>query len=239
PDQAARWLADYRQTPKGKNPSQLNMDIKRAIKITEKSLQSEAILPMRFDEIGPGVFGGRIRGFAIHPTQPGVLLAGGVSGGVWKSIDDGKSWEPKSDFLPNIAIGSMLVDPDNSERVFIGTGEGFFNFDAAQGAGIFVSEDFGETWQQLANTNQADFFYVNRLARIPDSDVLLAATNAGIMRSENLGQTWQEVSGHDTTGRGFTDLKRDPSNDQHLLAYHFGNPNQVQASLVITAPGSL
>jgi hypothetical protein len=240
PDQAARWLADMRQTPKAiKNPSQINMDIKRQIQAAEKALKSDHTLAMRFDEIGPGVFGGRIRGFTIHPSQPGHLLAGGVSGGVWKSTDDGQSWEPKADFLPNIAIGSMLVDPDNSERVFIGTGEGFFNFDAAQGAGIFVSEDFGETWQQLASTNQSDFFYVNRLARIPDSDVLLAATNAGIMRSDDLGQTWQEVSGHDTTGRGFTDLKRDPSNDQHLLAYHFGNPNQVQASLVITAPGSL
>lgn len=240
PDQAARWLADMRQMPKGnKNPSQMNMDIKRQIQAREKALKTGHALPMRFADIGPGVFGGRIRGFAIHPDKPGYLLAGGVSGGVWKSIDDGQSWEPKTDFLPNIAIGSMLVDPDNSERVFIGTGEGFFNFDAAQGAGIFVSEDFGETWQQLNSTNQSQFFYVNRLARIPGSNVLLAATNAGIMRSTNLGQSWQEVSKHITTGRGFTDLKRDPSNQQHLLAYHFGSPNQVQATLKITSPGGL
>ncbi len=239
PDKAAQWLADFRQTPKGKNPSQLNMDIKREIQIAEKSLKSDGILPMRFDEIGPGVFGGRIRGFAIHPTKPGVLLAGGVSGGVWKSIDDGKSWHPKSDFLPNIAIGSMLVDPDNPERVFIGTGEGFFNFDAAQGAGIFVSEDFGDTWSQLTSTNQQNFYYVNRMARVPNSQILLAATGMGIMRSTNLGQTWQEVSKHATTGRGFTDLKRDPANDQHFLAYHFGNPNQVLAELSITAPSGL
>gem|GEM_PF-1482274 len=240
PDQAARWLEDMRQVPKGnKNPSQLNMDIKRQIRISEKALQSNHTMAMRFDDIGPGVFGGRIRGFAIHPDKPGHLLAGGVSGGVWKSTDDGQSWHPKTDFLPNIAIGSMLVDPDNSDRVFIGTGEGFFNFDAAQGAGIFVSEDFGESWTQLGSTNQADFFYVNRLARIPGSDVLLAATNAGIMRSTDLGQNWQEVSGHETTGRGFTDLQKDPSNDQHLLAYHFGNLNQVQATVVITAPSSL
>lgn len=239
PDQAARWLADYRQTPKGKNPSQLNMDIKREIQMAEKSLKSGGVLPMRFDEIGPGVFGGRIRGFAIHPTKPGVLLAGGVSGGVWKSVDDGKSWHPKSDFLPNIAIGSMLLDPDNPERVFIGTGEGFFNFDAAQGAGIFVSEDFGDSWSQLTSTNQQNFYYVNRMARVPNSQILLAATGMGIMRSTNLGQTWQEVSNHPTTGRGFTDLKRDPANDQHLLAYHFGNPNQVLAELSITAPAGV
>lgn len=240
PDQAARWLAEMRQTPKGdKNPSQYNMDIKRHIESVEKATKLNHAVPMRFEEIGPGVFGGRIRGFAIHPNKPGHLLAGGVSGGVWKSTDDGQSWQPKTDFLPNIAIGSMLVDPDNSSRVFIGTGEGFFNFDAAQGAGIFVTEDFGETWQQLDNTNQSQFFYVNRLARIPGSDVLLAATNAGIMRSSDLGQNWQEVSGHVVSGRGFTDLKRDPSNKQHLLAYHFGSPNQVLAELEITAPSGL
>lgn len=240
PDQAARWLADRRQTPKGeKNPSQLNMAIKRQIQMEEKALKSNHTMAMRFEDIGPGVFGGRIRGFVIHPGKPGHLLAGGVSGGVWKSTDDGQSWYPKTDFLPNIAIGSMLIDPDNAERVFIGTGEGFFNFDAAQGAGIFVSEDFGETWQQLNSTDNPQFYYVNRLARIPNSDVLLAATNGGIMRSDDLGISWQESSGHETTGRGFTDLKRDPANDQHLLAYHFGSPNQVQATLLITAPGSL
>ncbi len=240
PDQAARWLAEMRQTPKGnKNPSQFNMDIKRHIQTVEKNSKANNTLAMRFDEMGPGVFGGRIRGFAIHPEKPGYLLAGGVSGGVWKSTDDGQSWQPKTDFLPNIAIGSMLVDPDEPNRVFVGTGEGFFNFDAAQGAGIFVSDDFGETWQQLVSTNQPQFYYVNRMARVPGSDVLLAATNAGIMRSTDLGQNWQEVSGHVVTSRGFTDLKRDPSNDQHLLAYHFGSPNQVLAELKITSPSGL
>ncbi len=240
PDQAARWLADRRRTPTGtQNPSQLNMAVKRQMHGIEKNLKSGQTLAMRFDEMGPGVFGGRIRGFVIHPDKPGYLLAGGVSGGVWKSTDDGQSWQPKTDFLPNIAIGSMLIDPDNPERVFIGTGEGFFNFDAAQGAGVFVSEDFGETWQQLSATDNPDFYYVNRLARIPGSDVLLAATNAGIMRSDNLGVSWQESSGHQTSGRGFTDLKRDPANSQHLLAYHFGAPNQVKATLLVTAPAGI
>jgi len=51
----------------------------------------------------------------------------------------------------------MTSDPDDSNRVFVGTGEGFFNFGSASGAGIFVSEDFGESWSQLASTDNSNF----------------------------------------------------------------------------------
>lgn len=241
PDKAAAWLANRRQTPNGENPAVLNSLLKQQIDMARSqkaSSSSEQLPAFAFEDIGPGIFGGRIRAFAIHPNQAGVLLAGGVSGGIWKSTDDGKSWHNKNDFLPNMAIGSMVVDADNPNRVFVGTGEGFFNFDAARGAGIYVSEDFGETWSVLSNTVNDNFYYVNRLARVADSDVLLAATRNGIFRSSNLGQSWSEVSGVNVTNRGFVDLKADPNDNQHLLAVHYGGSNDA-LNLVITAPSSI
>ncbi|WP_154222786.1 PA domain-containing protein [Marinicella rhabdoformis] len=239
PGKAAAWLAARMKTDKGTNPALENIRIKQQLTQQLKSKKASAdMLPLAFEEIGPGIFGGRIRAFAIHPEQEGVLLAGGVSGGMWKSTDDGKSWQAKTDFLPNIMIGSMTTDPDNPNRVFVGTGEGFFNFDSAQGAGIYVSEDFGETWSVLSDTLNDNFYYVNRLARVPDSDVLLAATNKGIFRSENLGQTWSEASGHTAAGRGFVDLKTNPTDGNHILAVHYGNPND-SLKLTINSPANI
>lgn len=239
PGKAAAWLSARMKTDKGTNSALENIRIKQQLNQQLKSKKASADMPpLAFEEIGPGIFGGRIRAFAIHPEQEGVLLAGGVSGGMWKSTDDGKSWQAKTDFLPNIMIGSMTTDPDNPNRVFVGTGEGFFNFDSAQGAGIYVSEDFGETWSVLDDTLNNNFYYVNRLARVPDSDVLLAATNKGIFRSEDLGQSWTEASGYSTSSRGFVDLKVNPNDGDHVLAVHYGNGND-SLKLTITAPAGI
>ncbi|MCB1582307.1 MAG: hypothetical protein KDI92_04530 [Xanthomonadales bacterium] len=236
PDQAASWLASMRQSPKGTSPAQLNLQNIELIKQTKAQKTNQDLPALQFEELGPGIFGGRIRGFVIHPEREGHLLIGGVSGGVWKSTDDGLTWESKSDFLANIAIGSMLIDPDNPEKVYVGTGEGFFNFDAAQGYGIFVTENFGETWSRFGTTESSDFYYVNRLAKVPESNTFLAATRTGIFKTENDGSTWSEVSDVVTSGRGFTDLKLDPSNPNHLLAYHFGTE---KVNLQINSPNDL
>jgi hypothetical protein len=239
PDQAAAWLASMRQSPKGTSPAQLNLHNIELIKQAKVMKANQDLPALQFEELGPGIFGGRIRGFVIHPEREGHLLAGGVLGGVWKSTDDGQTWEPKTDFLANIAIGSMLLDPDNPEKVYVGTGEGFFNFDAAQGYGIFVSEDFGETWERYGFTNRTDFYYVNRMTKIPNSSALLAATSTGIFKTTDEGTVWNEVTNFDANGRGFTDIKVDPSNPNHVLAYHFGDPNLPLINMHVTQPASV
>lgn len=245
PDKAAQWLANLRQSSdSNKSPAQLNRTIKYEIDLVEKnqrlnkSASAVDIPAFSFENLGPSNFGGRIRAFVIKSNDSNQLLAGAISGGVFKSTNAGRSWKAQDDFLPSLAIGSMINDPDEPNRVFLGTGEGFFNSDAARGAGIFVSEDFGETWNQLAATDNENFYFVNRLARVPDTDILIAATRQGIFRSQDLGQTWSEVSGFTTVGTGFVDLKIDPSDSSHLLAVHFGNPNDA-LSLDITAPNSV
>ncbi len=244
PDKAAQWLAQLRQSPKNTNPAQLNKKIKFEVDQKELSRKNNkatgdtSIPKFRFENLGPSNFGGRIRALIIDPNDSNRLLAGAVSGGIFRSNNAGQSWEATSDFLPTLAIGSMVLDPDNNNRVFAGTGEGFFNFDAARGAGIFVSEDFGESWNQLASTDNEDFYYVNRMVRIENSDVLLVATHSGIFRSDDLGQNWNEVSKYDTKGRGFVDLKLNPSNHNHLLASHFGFSNKI-LNLKINSPATI
>ncbi|MCB1044491.1 MAG: hypothetical protein KDC35_16230 [Acidobacteria bacterium] len=237
PAEAAAYWQMRLETPGNENPAQLNWSIKREVASRK---QSGDLPPVAFEDYGPGNFGGRIRTIGVNRLNPDVMLVGGVNGGIWKTLDGGKSWAAKTDFLPNLAICSMVVDPDQPNRVFVGTGEGFFNFDAARGMGVFVSEDFGETWTHLSSTQSADFYYVNRLARIPGSNVLMAATRSGLFRSEDLGASWVDAAGFFTDSRGYVDLKVDPSNTQRVYAYHYGSSAAGSAtSVTVNAPESL
>ena len=105
-----------------------------------------------FQGIGPD--SGEVVDIAIDP-RPGpdrtIYIAAG-SGGVWKSIDDGRSWRPITDHLPGTAIGAIALDPNNPDIVYVGTGN---LFDGAAGmpkaTGLFKSRDGGATWTRLTS----------------------------------------------------------------------------------------
>jgi photosystem II stability/assembly factor-like uncharacterized protein len=144
--------------------------------------------------LGPGNVGGRTRAILIHPTTPSTMWAGGVAGGIWKSVDGGASWTPKADLAVNIAVNSMLLDPRNPSHLYAGTGEGFFNIDGVRGAGILQSTDGGETWSQLPATTTSDFYYVQKIVMSKGSSQrIYAATRTGVFRTTDGGTTWTKV----------------------------------------------
>ncbi|MBI2565910.1 MAG: hypothetical protein HYV63_02605 [Candidatus Schekmanbacteria bacterium] len=144
-----------------------------------------------WEALGPGNVGGRTRALAIRLDLPSTLYAGSVGGGIWKSTDAGDSWRALDDFLPNLAVSSLLIDRADPTRLYAGTGEGYYNADAIRGAGIFASTDAGASWQRLEATATTAFQYVNRLAQSPnDPSTLYAATRAGLQRSTDRGVSW-------------------------------------------------
>jgi photosystem II stability/assembly factor-like uncharacterized protein len=145
--------------------------------------------------LGPGNVGGRSRTLLIHDKKPHLMWTAGVAGGIWKSTDQGASWQPKGDLLVNIAVNSMIQDPMLDNVLYAGTGEGFFNVNAVRGRGILKSADYGETWAQLPATDTAEFFYVQKLAatRHKKKQRIYAATGTGIHRSSDFGATWTKV----------------------------------------------
>ena len=154
--------------------------------------------------IGPGNIGGRIRSIIIHPTAtPRTMWVGGVSGGVWKTTNAGTSWSTNTDSMANLAVNCMAIDPANPNVLYAGTGEGFSAVDAVRGNGIFKTTDGGNTWNQLLFTkDNADFYWVNRLAISPTNSQLLlaavridaAAAYGKILRSTNGGETWSSLA---------------------------------------------
>lgn len=164
---------------------------------------------------GPGNIGGRIR--AILPIDAATVFVGGVSGGIWKTTNcctTSTTWTPINDFMANLAVSSLILDPTNANVMYAGTGEGFFNVDAVRGAGVFQSTDGGATWNQLASTNNSSWYYVNRLAISPNGATLLAATNTGIYRSTNGGSTWIRVE----SSSNYKDVKFDPTDSMKAIA---------------------
>lgn len=228
PGEAAEWWALRTQAPNDESPGLLNYRIKNEYLSRQPERGATPPVALSFEDYGPGNFGGRTRAIAIHPTDPNQLVVAGVFGGIIKTTDGGQTWVPQADFITNLAISCIAPDPDNPDTLYVGTGEGFFNADAARGAGIFVSNDFGSTWAQLPSTANSDFHFVNRLAKLPSSDVLLAATRAGIFRSTNNGMTWNQVETA-VQSPAFVDLKVDPSDPDVVVASHFAfsNPNNT------------
>ncbi|MCU4157806.1 T9SS type A sorting domain-containing protein [Carboxylicivirga sp. A043] len=175
-------------------------------------------------ERGPGNVGGRTRGFLIDPADNtgNTWLAGSVGGGIWKTTDAGLNWVPLSEDWPNMAVSCLAMAPSNSQVIYAGTGEGFYNLDAIMGNGIFKTVDGGVTWNLLTSTEgNGAFRYVNRIAIDKnDEDIVYAATNSGIFKTVDGGENWDKVFQESYTYgyRRVQDLRILPSDSKILIA---------------------
>ncbi|MEW6207525.1 MAG: hypothetical protein AB1631_04105 [Acidobacteriota bacterium] len=141
--------------------------------------------------LGPGNIGGRTRALLIDPTNPAIMYAAGVAGGVWKTVNEGATWTPLGDMLPNLAVCSLTFDPADTNIIYAGTGEGYFNSDMVRGAGIYKTTDAGATWNRFASTTTTDFNYVNDIVvSRNDRQRLYAATRTGVWTSADGGENW-------------------------------------------------
>jgi len=170
--------------------------------------------------IGPGNIGGRIRAIVIHPTDANQMWIGSVSGGIWKTSNGGTSWQVQDDFMTNMAVSTMVMDPTTPNTLYAGTGEGFYNGDGLRGAGVFKTTDSGVTWSQLSATNTSNWYYVNRLAIHPtNGQILLAATRSGIWRTIDGGTSWTQITPAGmSSAYGVQDINFDPTDGNKAIA---------------------
>ncbi len=156
--------------------------------------------PVQWTWLGPGNIGGRLRAVLIDPANTNRMWLGAAGGGVWYSDNAGVSWAPRNGLLTMLGCGCMALDPSNSNHLYFGSGEGFFDADEGtsntailRGAGVFESFDAGVTWSRIVSTATPDWYFCNRLVFAPGNPLeMLAATGTGIWRSTNGGQTWNQ-----------------------------------------------
>jgi len=103
---------------------------------------------MRWRNIGP-LRAGRTKALAGVPSQPFTFYMGMVNGGVWKTINAGRTWTPIFDDQPTGSIGSIAVALSDPNIIYVGSGEGLQRPDLAIGDGMYKSTDAGKTWTHL------------------------------------------------------------------------------------------
>jgi photosystem II stability/assembly factor-like uncharacterized protein len=181
---------------------------------------------MRWRPIGPAR-AGRTKALAGVPSQPFTFYIGMVNGGVWKTINAGRTWTPIFDEQPTGSIGSIAVAPSNPDVVYAGSGEGLQRPDLAIGDGMYKSTDAGKTWSHLGLRDTQQIARVEVDPRNPNR-VFVAALGhpygpneeRGIFRSTDGGQTFQKVLYRDPDTGG-KDVDIDPSDPNVVYAVLF------------------
>ncbi len=113
-----------------------------------QNVDAKSLTEMRWRNVGP-YRGGRTRAASGVPSQPNVFYVGAVNGGVWKSTDYGRTWQPIFDQQPTGSIGALVVAPSDPQTIYVGSGEGLHRPDLSVGDGIYKSTDGGATWTHL------------------------------------------------------------------------------------------
>ena len=141
----------------------------------------------------PGL--GRINAIAIHPRNKRLLLAGGAGSGIWKSNNNGKSWRPTTDYLPNIGISDIVFDPNSPHIVYAATGDADGGREPYS-TGLLKSYDKGETWRIVSFRRMPSKKLSIRRILMPKRpfNTILITTNQGIYKSNNGGRRWKKVS---------------------------------------------
>ena len=174
--------------------------------------------------LGPGFMSGRISDIAIDPTNENIWYVAVSSGGVWKTVNAGTTFQPIFDKQSVYSIGCVTIDPSNPHIVWVGTGENDGGRHISFGDGVYKSEDGGTTWKNMGLKKSE---HVSKIIVHPEnSNVIMVASQGplwtkggerGFYKSVDGGKTWKRTLGDDEW-IGVTELLMDPRDPNRLYA---------------------
>lgn len=180
---------------------------------------------LQWRSVGPVRQGGRVVDVAVVPGEPYTFYVAYASGGVWKTTNNGGSFEPLLDQQPSIIVGAIALDPSDPAVIWVGTGEENSSRSSYGGMGMLRSADGGATWERKGLVEG------DRVAAIVidprDGDRVLVAVLGklytpggarGVYRTRDGGDTWEQVLAGEGPWTGFIDLEQDPSDPDVLYA---------------------
>lgn len=181
---------------------------------------------LRWQFLGPTNMSGRVTDIAV-PTPRGetyTIWVASASGGVWKSTNEGTTFEPVFESAPSTSIGDVTIAPSDPDTVWIGTGEANIFRSSMAGCGVYKSTDGGESW---AHMGLAGTHTIPRIVIHPeDTGTVYVASSGhewthneerGVYKTSDGGETWDKVLfiGDQT---GVIDLVMDPLDSDVLYA---------------------
>ena len=145
-----------------------------------------------------------------------------ATSGVWKTDDDGATWQSIFEHMPSTSIGDLAVAPSNPDIIWVGTGEANIFRASMAGAGIYKSIDAGRTWQHMGLT---DTQTIGRIIVHPTNpDIVYVAASGhewtdnemrGVFKTTDGGKTWNKVL-YKSVRTGANDLVMDPRDPNTL-----------------------
>jgi len=204
---------------------------------------SDLFRELRWRPIGP-FRGGRTKAAVGVPGRPGLFYIGAVNGGVWKSDDYGRSWQPIFDDQPTGSIGAIAVAPSNPDVIYVGSGEGMQRPDLSTGDGIYRSRDAGRSWQHLG---LRDGQQIPQIVVDPRDERRLfvavlghpygANAERGLYRSTDGGESFERVLYRDED-TGAADVALDPKDPDTVYAVLWESRQGPWENGVFSGPGS-
>ncbi|MFZ0211645.1 MAG: hypothetical protein WBE20_01290 [Candidatus Acidiferrales bacterium] len=188
-----------------------------------QTLDAKTWSGVKWRSIGP-FRGGRVETVVGIPGNPDIYYFGAVTGGVWKTTDAGLSWNPMFDKENIASIGAIAIDPQDSNVLYVGTGEPCLRGNVSFGNGMYKSVDAGATWTHIGLEDTRHISKVLIDPKNPSTIFVAAIGHAygpneerGVFRSTDAGKTWQKVLYKDDK-TGAVDLVFDPANSHILYA---------------------
>lgn len=217
--------------------------VKKDEEVSKYYLDTIGLNGLRFRSIGPALTSGRISDFAVHPTKSSTYYIATSSGGVWKTTNAGTTFQPIFDQESSYSIGCITIDPNNTNILWVGTGENNNQRSVAYGDGVYKSEDGGNSWKNVGLKTSE---HIGKIIVDPrNSAVVYVAAigplwseggERGVYKTTDGGESWEAVLTIDEH-TGVTDLIMDPRNPDVLYAAAYQRRRHV-FTYVGGGPGS-
>ncbi len=179
---------------------------------------------LKFRAIGPALTSGRISDFAVNPLNKSEFYVATSSGGVWKTINAGTTFEPIFDNKGSYSIGCITMDPNNTNALWVGTGENNNQRSVAYGDGVYKTEDGGKSWTHVGLKNSE---HIGMIAIDPrNSNVVYVAAygplwsaggERGLYKTTDGGKNWEAILTIDEH-TGISEVHLDPCNPDVIYA---------------------
>jgi photosystem II stability/assembly factor-like uncharacterized protein len=174
-------------------------------------------------QIGPAKMSGRISCLDAQKSDPNILWVGAAGGGVWKSLNQGTTFKPVFDDYTQ-SIGTIAIDQDRPDTVWVGTGEVWVRNSVSVGTGIYRTTNGGEKWEfkGLAKSER-----IGRILIDPSNpNTVYAAVlgalwgdseDRGVYKTTDGGNNWSKLL-YINPSTGCADMAMDPNNPSVIYA---------------------
>lgn len=190
----------------------------------EAALATSDLAGLRLRTIGPAAMSGRIVDLAVVESDPYVFYVASATGGLWKTTNNGVTFDPVFEREAVHSIGDVAVHQRSTDVVWVGTGERANRQSSSWGNGVYRSTDGGDTWEHVGLDES---HHIGRIALHPDDpEVAWVAAmghlwgpneERGVYRTSDGGASWERLL-HVDADTGAVDVAVDPGNPDLLYA---------------------